>query len=322
MSTTPFTVAAVQSTPVFLDRDATLERIEADVDTAAASGAQLIVFPEAIVPGYPDWVWRTRPWSDRAWYQRLWEQFVEIPGPVTDVIGAAARRAQAWIAIGVNERVTSGTLYNSLVYIAPDGSVAGVHRKLMPTGGERTVWGQGDGSTLTVLDMGFARVGGLLCWENLMPLARAAMYEQGVDVFVAPTWDNSDSWPCTLRHIAREGRVFVVGTNTCLHGRDVPRSLPGADELYPGGDDDWLSRGNTMIVAPDGSVLAGPLVGEAGVLTASLDVGDLVSARREFDPTGHYARSDVFTLTVHGPPASISAAAASPAAPAPVAQPA
>ncbi len=302
-----FTVAAVQATPVFLDRDATVERLVASVEGAAASGAELIVFPEAIVPGYPDWVWRTPAWSDRVWYQRLWEQSVEIPGPVTEALGAAAHRAGAWLVVGVNERVASGTLYNSLLYLSPAGEVAGVHRKLLPTGGERTVWGNGDGSTLTVLDMGFARVGGLTCWENLMPLARVAMYQQGIDVLVAPTWDNSDSWPCTLRHIAREGRCFVVGTNTCLHGRDIPRSLPGADDLYPGGDDDWLARGNTMIVGPDGTVLAGPLTGEPGTLTASVDLSTLVAARREFDPIGHYARPDVFTLTVRHQPAAPSA---------------
>ncbi len=304
MTDATLTVAAVQSTPVFLDRDATLERVVASVDEAAAEGVQLIVFSEAIIPGYPDWVWRTPPWSDRVWYQQLWDQAVDIPGSATDALGAAARRAGAWLAIGVNERVRSGTLYNSLVYIAPNGQVAGVHRKLLPTGGERTLWGNGDGSTLTVVDMGFARVGGLMCWENLMPLARAAMYQQGIDVLLAPTWDNSDSWPCTLRHIAREGRVFVVGANTCLHGRDIPRSLPGVDDLYPGGDDDWLARGNTMIVGPDGAVLAGPLTGQPGTLTASLDLAALVAARREFDPIGHYARPDVFTLTVHRPPAA------------------
>lgn len=299
------TVAAVQSTPAFLDRDATVARLVASINEAAASGADLIVFPEAIVPGYPDWVWRTPAWTDGDWYRRLWDEAVDIPGPVTEVLGAAASGAGAWLVVGVNERTRSGTLYNSLLYLAPDGGVAGVHRKLMPTGGERTVWGCGDGSTLTVVDMGFARVGGLTCWENLMPLARASMYAQGIDILVAPTWDNSDAWPCTLRHIAREGRVFVVGTNTCLHGRDIPRSLPGAGELYPADDDDWLSRGNTMIVAPDGAVIAGPLTGRPGTLTASLDLGDLIAARRAFDPVGHYARPDVFTLLVHQPPAAL-----------------
>jgi nitrilase len=295
------TVAAVQSTPAFLDRDATVDRLVASIEEAAAAGAQLIVFPEAIVPGYPDWVWRTPAWSDGAWYERLHDQAVDIPGPVTEVLGAAAREAGAWVVVGVTERVRSGTLYNTLLYLDPTGGVAGIHRKLMPTGGERTVWGNGDGSTLTVVDTGFARVGGLICWENLMPLARAAMYQQGIDIHLAPTWDNSDAWLSTLRHIAREGRVFVIGTNTCLHSSDVPRSLPGADRLYPENGDDWLSRGNTAIVGPDGSVLAGPLTERAGMLVATLDLDALRAARREFDPVGHYARPDVFRLTVERP---------------------
>ncbi len=291
------TVAAVQATPVFLDRDATVAVIAADIARAAACGAELVVFPEAIVPGYPDWVWRTAAWSDREWYRRLHDQAVDVPGPATAQLGMAAREAGVWVAVGVTERVSSGTLYNTLVYIKPDGEVAGRHRKLMPTGGERTVWGNGDGSTLTVVDTAFGRVGGLICWENLMPLARSAMYQQGIDIYLAPTWDNSDSWISTLRHIAREGRVFVIGTNSCLRGSDVPRDLPGAAEMY-GGDDDWMSRGNTVIVGPDGAVVAGPLVGQAGMLVATLDLGDLTLARREFDPVGHYARPDVFQLSV------------------------
>lgn len=293
------TVAAVQSTPVFLDRDATIERVVASIKEASAAGARLIVFPEAIVPGYPDWVWRTPAWSDRHWYERLHDQAVDIPGPATEALGAAARDADAWVAIGVTERVPSGTLYNSLLYLDPSGAVAGVHRKLMPTGGERTVWGQADTATLPVFETDFGNVGGLLCWENLMPLARAALYERGVDIYLAPTWDNSDSWICTLRHIAREGRVFVIGTNTCLHARDVPRSLPGADVLYRDADDDWPSRGNTVIVGPDGSVLAGPISEQAGMLVAELDLAALTIERRQFDPVGHYARPDVFQLTVH-----------------------
>jgi nitrilase len=166
----------------------------------------------------------------------------------------------------------------------------------VPTGGERTVWGQSDGSSsLFVAETAFGRVGGLICWENLMPLARAAMYQLGVDVYVAPTWDNSDAWLSTLRHIAREGRVFVIGTNTCLRGSDVPRSLPNAAVLY-GGDDDWMSRGNAAIVGPDGTVLAGPLVERSGMLVVTIDLGQLTIARRQFDPVGHYSRPDVFGL--------------------------
>jgi nitrilase len=294
------TVAAVQATPVLLDRDATIARLTASIEGAAAGGAQLVVFPEAIVPGYPDWVWRLPAWRDGAWYRRLHDQAVDIPGPATDALGTAAADANAWVVVGVTERVRSGTLYNSLLYLSPAGTIAGVHRKLVPTGAERTVWGCCDGSTLTVVDCGFGRVGGLVCWENLMPLARAALYDQGVDIYLAPTWDSSDAWVATLRHIAREGRVFVIGTNTCLRGSDLPRTLPDVDAHY-GGDDDWLSRGNTAIVAPDGSILAGPLTGSAGTLVATLDLAALTPARREFDPVGHYARPDVFQLTVRHP---------------------
>jgi len=291
------TVAAVQATPVFLDRDATIDIVVGHIEEAAAAGARLVVFGEALVPGYPDWVWRSPAWADGDWYRRLHGQAVDVPGPVTERIGAAARAAGAWVCVGVTERVRSGTLYNTLLTVAPDGLVAARHRKLVATGGERTVWGGGDGRDLAPVDTGFGRVGGLICWENLMPLARAAVYQHGVDIYVAPTWDNSDAWLATLRHIAREGRVFVVGTNTCLRGSDIPRSLRGAAELY-GGAEDWLSRGNTAIVGPDGTVLAGPLRDEAGMLVVTLDLADLVLARRQFDPVGHYARPDVFPFTV------------------------
>ena len=287
------TVAAVQVTPVFLDRDATVELITADIERAAAEGAQLVVLPEAIVPGYPDWVWREAAWSDGELYERLFDQAVDLPGAAIDRLGAAARVAGVWVAVGVTERVRSGTLYNTLVYLDPDGRIAARHRKLVATGGERTIWGHGDGSDLTVVDAGFARLGGLICWENLMPRARAALYDQGLEVFLAPTWDDSDAWLATLRHIGREGRCYVVGTNTCLRATDLPENLAGARSLYRG-EDDWLSRGNTAIVGPRGEVLAGPLIGEPGMLVATLDLRALRTARREFDVSGHYARPDVF----------------------------
>jgi len=294
----PVTVAAVQATPVLLDRDATVDRVCELIAEAAAHGARLIVFPEAFLPGYPDWVWRTRPWADRTWYARLLDQAVTVPSPATERLGEAARNADAWVAIGIDELDgASRTIYNSLLYLAPDGSVVGCHRKLMPTGGERTVWGTGDGSTLTVLDTDLGRVGGLLCWENYMPLARAAMYALGVDIYLAPTWDNADAWTATMRHIGREGRVFVVATNSCIRGSDVPPELEGRDELY-GGDDDWLSRGNAVIVGPDGELIAGPLTEAEGILYADIDVAVAHQARREFDPVGHYSRPDVFHLHV------------------------
>jgi nitrilase len=293
-------VAAVQASPVFLDRDATVDKACGLVAKAAGEGAGLIAFPEAFVPAYPDWVWRSRPWNDgpAEWYARLLDQSVVVPSPATDVLGEAARQANAYVAIGINERDETGTtLYNTLLYFGPDGSVLGKHRKLMPTGGERLVWGFGDGSGLVVLDTPFGRLGGLTCWENYMPLARAAMYAQGIDVYLAPTWDNSDMWVPSMRHIAKEGRIFVVGVTACIKASDVPADIPGRSDLY-GDDDDWLSMGNSVIVGPDGSVLAGPLVGEEGIVTAEVDVTEARLARRQMDPMGHYARPDVFRLSV------------------------
>jgi nitrilase len=300
MKSVSVVAAAVQATPVFLDRDATVDKACGLIEKAAADGAGLVVFPEAFVPTYPDWVWRAKPWDDGAagWFARLLDQSVVVPGPATEVLGEAARQARAYVVMGVNERDPSGTtLYNSQVYFGPDGRLLGKHRKLMPTGGERLVWGMGDGSTLLVVDTPFGRMGGLTCWENYMPLARAAMYAQGVEVYLAPSWDNSDVWVPTLRHIAKEGRVFVVGVTPCIRGSDVPADIPGRDELY-GGDDDWLSRGNSVIVDPDGEILAGPLVDTEGIVMAELDVDRARTARRQFDPMGHYARPDVFRLLV------------------------
>ena len=289
-------VAAVQAAPVFLDLDATVEKAAALTKEAAAGGAALVAFPEAFVPGYPDWVWRTRPYSDGEWYERLFANSVAVPGPAADALAATAREAGVWLAVGVNER-EGGTLYNTLLYFSPDGALAARHRKLMPTGGERLVWGFGDGSGLEVLDTPLGRIGGLTCWENYMPLARAALYAQGIDIYLAPTWDNSDMWVPTLRHIAKEGRIHVVGITPYLRGSHVPRDLPGADEIY-GGDEDWLSRGNSTIVGPEGEVLAGPLTEEEGIVMADLDLDAARRSRRSFDPVGHYARPDVLRLVV------------------------
>jgi nitrilase len=292
--------AAIQTSPVFLDRQGTVDKACTLIDKAASEGAGLIVFPETFVPTYPDWVWRTRPWSDGAaeWYARLFDQSVVVPGPVTDSLGEAARAAKAYVSIGVNERDAHGsTLYNTQLYFGPDGAFLGKHRKLMPTGGERLVWGMGDGSTLLVLDTPFGRLGGLTCWENYMPLARAAMYAQGIEIYCAPTWDNSDVWPLSMRHIAKEGRCYVIGVNFCMRASDVPADIPGRDEIYAGADD-WMSRGNSIIVDPDGQVLAGPLVEEEGILVAELDVAKAHASRRQFDAVGHYNRPDVFRLHV------------------------
>jgi nitrilase len=296
--------AAVQATPEFLDRDATVEKSVRLIKEAAGEGAGLIVFPETFIPTYPDWVWRVPAWGrpSAALYALLLENAVEIPGPVTETLGKAAKQAKAYVSMGVNEREPGGgTIYNTQVTFGPDGSVLGKHRKLMPTGGERLVWGMGDGSMLQVYDTPFGRLGGLICWENYMPLARYSMYAKGVDVYVAPTWDNSDMWVATLRHIAKEGRLYVIGVAPLLRGSDVPDDIPGRDELW-GGDDDWMSRGFSTIVAPGGEILAGPLQEEEGILYAEIDPSKARASRLEFDPVGHYARPDVFRLVVDESP--------------------
>jgi len=293
-------VAAVQAAPVFLDREATVEKVATFIDKAAGEGAALIVFPETFIPTYPDWVWRTTAFSRQSadLFARLLDQSVVVPSATTEAIGESAARANAFISIGVNEREETGsTLYNTQLYFDNEGTLIAKHRKLMPTGGERLVWGMGDGSTLDVLQTPFGRLGGLTCWENYMPLARAALYAKGIEIYLAPTWDNSDVWVASMQHIAKEGRMFVVGVNFCMRGSDVPEGVPARDELY-GGEDDWLSKGNSVIVAPSGHILAGPLVGEEGIIYADIDVADAQRERHQFDPVGHYARAEVLQLRV------------------------
>jgi nitrilase len=288
------TVAVAQAAPVFLDREATTEKVCALVKEAGANGASLVLFPETFIPAYPDWVWRLPAWEDGRFTRLLLANAVTVPGPTVDRLGEAAREAQCYIVVGVNE-MDGGTLYNALLYFAPDGSLVGRHRKLMPTGGERTVHGYGDGSTLTTIETPFGRIGGLICWENYMPLARAALYARGIDIYLAPTWDNADSWQATLRHIAKEGRVYVLGVAPVMRGSDVPPDLRG--DTY-GGDDDWMSRGNGTIVGPDGNVIAGPETERETIVYAEVDRTEVARQRQLFDPVGHYSRPDVFTLQV------------------------
>ena len=291
-------VAAVQGTPVFCDRDATIEKVGRLTKEAAAQGAALVAFPEAFVPTYPDWVWRTTPWADGEWYARWADQCVDVPGPACDALGAIAAESAVHLAIPVNERDGGTDLqHDPLLRPGRRASSPSTASSCRPAAngshGARATARRSRRSTRRSVASA-----GLICWENYMPLARVAMYEQGIDILLAPTWDNSDVWVASMRHIAKEGRCYVLGVTSCLRATDVPASFPGRDEIY-GGDDDWMSRGNTVIVDPFGAILAGPISETEGILYADVDTDTVRSSRRQFDVVGHYARPDVFQLHVN-----------------------
>lgn len=308
--TTPesFRIAAVQAAPVFLDLEATLDKACRLIREAADGGASLVAFPEAFLPGYPVWVWFIPPGKThplRELYTRLHAGSVSIPGPAIQRLQDAAARAGVAVVMGVNERnaeASGSTLYNTLVYIGPDGRLMGRHRKFVPTAGERLVWGQGDGSDLEVYDFPFARVGGLLCWENYMPLARYTLAAWGAQIHVAPTWDRGEPWISSMRHIAKESRCFVLGVCQAFHIDHIPDDLPFKGE-YLSGMEGWVNPGLSVIVDPDGKVVSGPLDGEEGILYADVASHQLVGPRWQLDSAGHYARPDVFELRFHRRPA-------------------
>ena len=297
-------VAVVQAAPLLFDREATLSKACRLVGEAAAGGAKLALFPEAFIPAYPrglsfGTVVGRRTGAGRRLWQRYWANAVEAPGPVTEALGAAARQANLYLAIGVIER-EGGTLYCTLLYFAPDGRLLGKHRKLKPTAAERIVWGEGDGSTLTVLATELGRIGGLICWENYMPLARMAMYQKRVDIYLAPTADARDTWQATLRHIACEGRCFVLGCNQYVTKAMYPADEEITAELAQ--EPDVVCRGGSAIISPMGEVLAGPLYDSEGILYADLDLAEVVRSKFDLDVVGHYARPDVFHLVVNERP--------------------
>jgi len=298
----PVTVACVQAEPVVLDREATLDKVAALTAEAAGEGAQLVVFPETFVSVYPSSAWAKAlaGWLDpraKAAFAALAQSAVEIPGPAADRLGEIAREHGVWLVTGVNEidPARNGTVYNALLYHAPDGSLALKHRKLVPTNHERLVWGQGDGGGLRAIETPLGRLGGLICWENYMPLARFSLYESGVESYLGPTADDGDAWQATLVHIARESRAFVVAPAHFQRASSYPENFP-LRELIEGMD--VIGRGGSAILAPDGSYLAGPLYDEEGILYAELDPERLLEERQRFDPAGHYHRPDVLRLEV------------------------
>ena len=303
-------VAIVQKASVFLDKDKTIARAAGLVTEAAKSGAQLVIFSEAFIPGYPAWIWRLRPGAD--WgiseqaHGRLLQNAVSMEGDDLAPLYEAARQHRVTVVCGLNERddkLSRATLYNSVVVIGPDGALLNRHRKLMPTNPERMVWGFGDASGLKVVDTPAGRIGTLICWENYMPLARYALYSQGVEIYIAPTYDSGDAWIGTLQHIAREGRCWVVGSGNLIKAGDIPADFPDRDRLYPD-PDEWVNGGDSVVIAPGGDIAAGPMRKEDGILYAEIDTTRTATAKRALDVVGHYSRPDIFTLHVNTRPQS------------------
>jgi len=296
----PVTVACAQLEPVIFNRDATIEKLAAGAAEAAGKGARLAVFPEAFVPVYPSSAWAKAlaGWADpraKEAFALLAEESVEIPGPAERRLGEIAREHELWLVTGVTERdpARPGTLYNTLLYHSPSGELALKHRKLVPTNHERLVWGPGDGSGLEAVETPLGRIGGLICWENYMPLARFALYESGVELYIASTADDADAWQSTIVHIARESRAFVIAPSHFQRASSYPEDFPLRPLLE---ELDVIGRGGSAILGPDGAYLAGPLWDEEGILYAELDPRRLAEERQRFDPVGHYHRPDVLGL--------------------------
>ena len=298
-------VSVVQAASVLFDKAASIEKACRLIKEAGNEGSKVILLPEAFIPAYPRGFTfgmriGSRDEEGRALWKRYWENSVDTSGSELKTLGKAVKEARAYLSIGVIERdgFSSGeTLYCSLLYFSPDGELIGKHRKLKPTGSERLIWGEGDGSTMPVLSTELGKLGGLICWENYMPLARMSMYGKGVEIYLAPTADSRETWQATMRHIACEGRCFVLGCNQFVTKDMYPSDLATIEELSD--QPDIMCRGGSVIIAPSGKVIAGPLWDEEGILYADLDLDEITKAKVDFDVVGHYARPDIFRLYIN-----------------------
>jgi nitrilase len=296
-------IAICQKPPVLLNLQATIDRALETLNETGDEGAQLVVFPEAYLPGYPTWIWRLRPGGDMALGNKLHAELrknsVDISAGVLDPICEAAAKRGVVVVMGLNEidsEFSGSTLFNTIVVIGSDGSILNRHRKLMPTNPERMVWGFGDASGLRVVDTPVGRIGCLICWENYMPLSRFALYAQDIDIYVAPTWDCGETWLASMNHIAREGGCWVLSTATALQGLDVPETFPERGKLFK--DEEWINSGDAVVVKPFGGVVAGPLHNEKGILYATIDPEAARNSRKALDVAGHYGRPDIFHLEI------------------------
>lgn len=297
-------IAVIQYPPVLLNKKSTVEKAVSLTNDAANDGAEVVVFPEAFIPGYPTWIWRLRPGGDMKLTEQIHSELlknaIDLSSDDLAPLKEAANRNGIHILCGIDERddtMSRSTLYNTYISIGPDGQISNRHRKLMPTNPERMIWGFGDASGLKVIDTPCGRIGVLICWENYMPLARYALFSQGLEVLVAPTWDCGEGWIGTMQHIAREGRCWVVSSGTSITGADIPEDFIGRDQLFPD-KEEWINPGDSVVVEPGGNLVAGPLRKQHGILSAHIDPHRVAVARRSLDVAGHYSRPDIFKLEV------------------------
>jgi len=297
-------IAIIQESPYVLDKERTIKKAVDIINSVSDKGAELIVFPEAFIPGYPAWIWRLRPGGDwgisEELHVRLLKNSIDLSSDDLRPMLDAAKDKNVTVVCGINERDNANshsTIYNSVITIDTQGQIVNHHRKLVPTNPERMVWGFGDGHGLNVIDTPVGRIGSLICWENYMPLARFSLYSQGIEIYIAPTYDSGEAWIGTMQHIAREGKCWVLSCGVALERKDLPTDFPNLDELYPA-DEKWINSGDSIVVSPSGEIVSGPLSKDKGYIIMDIDVELASSSKRALDVAGHYSRPDVFTLQV------------------------
>lgn len=297
-------VAVIQESPVFFDKEKTLLKLEQLVKTYAKQGCELLVFPESFVPGYPrgfDFGAKigSRSEAGRRLYADYAANSVDLEGDDRTRLEKLSAEQNTYLVIGLTEKQnTNGSLYCAMVYISPTRGVLGVHRKIKPTGTERLIWAEAAGESLVSFQTPIGKLGGLICWENYMPLARMSMYQKGVEIYIAPTADSRSEWTSTMQHIALEGRCFVLGCNQYYTKSMYPEKYAHSVKE----ESQNLCPGGSIIVSPLGQIIAGPLFDTAGVLVAELDLEDVAKSKLDFDVIGHYARNDIFELKVNNQP--------------------
>lgn len=297
-------VCLIQDSPVFFDIEKTIDKIEILVRTHAKQGCELIVFPESFIPGYPRGfsfgaVVGSRTDEGRKLYADYHNNSLNLEGQELQRLVKLAKTENVYLVIGITEKqANNGSLYCSMLYISPTDGLLGVHRKIKPTGSERIIWSDDDGKSLVSFDTKIGKLGGLICWENYMPLARMSMYKKGVQIYIAPTADSRDEWTSTMKHIALEGRCFVLGCNQFYTKSMYPEKYQHLVENEP----ENLCRGGSVIVSPLGKIIAGPLFDEAGALVAEIDLDEIVNAKLDFDVIGHYSRNDIFEFNAVNQP--------------------